>query len=628
MSSTTTYLVWIIMLPLGASVINGLLYIYNIKIQKLNQNIFAFIGVGAPLLSFIISCLIFSQFQSNTDLFTQELFSWIALEKLNVNIAFMADNLSVFMALFITFVGTMIHLYAVGYMDKDDGFGKFFSYFNLFIAFMLILVLADNPLVLFIGWEGVGLCSYLLISFYYEEAKNVEAGNKAIYLNRIGDLGFILGIIVLFFGGNFQGFDFYSIERSLGGIDSDILMLSGVLLFVGAVGKSAQFPLYVWLPDAMRGPTPISALIHAATMVTAGVYLIARFHFLYDGLVNVGLLISYIGAFTALFAAIIATRQNDLKKIFAYSTISQLGYMFMAAGLGLYSAALFHVFTHAFFKAVLFMGAGAVILYTYHYQDIFKIAQNRVKLPFVQLCMLVASLAICAFPPFSGFFSKDLILSSLFVKEMYLLWGIGLFTAFITAYYIFRAYFVVFHSKSDSIQNVVTPHWTISISLGILSVGSLFAGLLNIPHIFAGEAEISLWFNSIEHTHENMDSSLEIVLMLVSVLVSALGVFTAYKKYANIDIYKEHEAKGIVANKFYVDEIYHSLIVKPLQTLSTFLSYSFDRLVIDKGIMNSAATFFNLGKVAARLQSGDMNSYAFIMLFGLNVIILYFYFYL
>jgi NADH-quinone oxidoreductase subunit L len=320
------------------------------------------------------------------------------------------------MALFITFVGWLIHIYAVGYMDKDEGFGKFFTYFNMFLGFMLILVLANNPIIMFIGWEGVGLCSYLLIGFYYEDKLNVEAGNKAFYVNRVGDLGLILGLIVLFFTLKLDNFDYVTIKNSINTVDSSLLTLSAILLAVGALGKSAQFPLFVWLPDAMRGPTPISALIHAATMVTAGVYLIARFYFLYEPLENIGLGIAYIGAFTAFFTALIATKQNDIKKILAYSTISQLGYMFIAVGIAQYSAGLFHVFTHAFFKALLFMSAGAIIIYSHHHQDIFKIAQNRVKIPIIQFSMLIGILAISAFPPFAGFFSKDFILYSIFGK--------------------------------------------------------------------------------------------------------------------------------------------------------------------------------------------------------------------
>jgi NADH-quinone oxidoreductase subunit L len=482
---------------------------------------------------------------------------------------------------------------------------------------------------MFIGWEGVGLCSYLLIGFYYEDKLNVEAGNKAFYLNRVGDLGLLLGLIVLFFGANLDNFDYLTIESSIAEQNQDMLILSASLLMIGALGKSAQFPLFVWLPDAMRGPTPISALIHAATMVTAGVYLISRFYFLYQPLVDVGLSIAYIGAFTAFFAALIATQQNDIKKILAYSTISQLGYMFIAVGIAQYSAGLFHVFTHAFFKALLFMSAGAIIMYTHHYQDIFKIAQNRVKIPVIQFSMLVGLLAICAFPPFAGFFSKDFILSSLFGKEYYLLWFIGIATAFLTSFYMFRAYIVMFHSKTKSDLKSKKVNNFIAIPIVILAFGSIVVGFFNIPHVFGGNSLISHWFDRYT-THIHLSLSVELLLMLFSVVVSSAGVYVAYKKYINIDIYdtKEINQTSLIANKFYIDEIYNVIFVKSLQKISIFISSVLDKSIIDKFYMNMAQGYINGGKKIASIQSGSINSYMFLMLIGINVIILYIYFFI
>ncbi|MEA3497830.1 MAG: NADH-quinone oxidoreductase subunit L, partial [Campylobacterota bacterium] len=578
--------------------------------------------------SFVLTVLLFLDFKDTQIALVQHLFTWVSLDNFNVNFAFLADQLSIFMALFVTFVGWLIHIYAVGYMDKDEGFGKFFSYFNLFLGFMLLLVLADNPVILFIGWEGVGLCSYLLIGFYYEDKKNVEAGNKAFFLNRIGDLGFLLGLVVLFFAANLNSFDFYSIQNAVQNADKSLLSLSALLFFVGAVGKSAQFPLYVWLPDAMRGPTPISALIHAATMVTAGVYLIARFYFLYDEFVDIGIIVAYIGAFTALFAAIIATKQNDIKKILAYSTISQLGYMFIAVGVGLYSAGLFHVFTHAFFKALLFMSAGAIIIYSHHKQDIFEIAQNRVKMPIIQFSMLMGILAICAIPPFSGFFSKDLILAGVFAKEHYALWSIAIITAFLTSFYIFRAYIIMFHSKTNKNIKTVKINPFITVPIVILAFGSIVVGFLNVPHIFGGNSLVSNWFSNIEKLDLHLLISTELMLMALSIVVSVSGAFIAYKKYISIDIYENQDSSGLIKNKFYIDEIYHFIFVKGLQRLSLFISYVLDKSIIDDFLMNRSQSYISIGKVVAKLQSGDLNIYALTMLLGINIIILYIYFFI
>jgi len=311
----TSLLIWIVLSPLLGAILNGGFYIYHIKIKKVPEVLFAIIGTVFPLLAFVFTFILFLQMNQNGTVYSQHLFMWIDIDKLTIPMQLLGDNLSIFMSMFVTFVGTLIHMYAVAYMKGDEGFGKFFAYFNLFLASMLLLVLADNPIILFIGWEGVGVCSYLLISFYYKSKENVVAGNKAFIVNRVGDLGFLLGVITLFFALNKTGISFGSMEAHITEASGPLLTLSGILLFVGAMGKSAQIPLYTWLPDAMLGPTPISALIHAATMVTAGVYMVARFHFLYESIPNVGLFIAYIGAFSALFAAIIATRQTDIKKI-------------------------------------------------------------------------------------------------------------------------------------------------------------------------------------------------------------------------------------------------------------------------------------------------------------------------
>jgi NADH-quinone oxidoreductase subunit L len=527
--------------------------------------------------------------------------------------------------MFVTFVAWLIHIYAVGYMKGDKGFGKFFAYFNLFLASMLILVLADNPIILFIGWEGVGVCSYLLIKFNYGKTENVLAANKAFIVNRVGDFGFLLGVITLFFAMGEVSLSFDSIEANLGNASPALLTLSGFLLFVGAMGKSAQIPLFVWLPDAMAGPTPISALIHAATMVTAGVYMVARFHFLYIDLDNIGLFIAYIGAFSAMFAAFIATKQNDIKKILAYSTMSQLGYMFIAVGLGFYSTGLFHVFTHAFFKAMLFMGAGGVIMALHHQQDIFKIAQHRASLPIIGFTFLVGVIAISGIPPFSGFFSKDAILAAAFQEEQYLIWVMGMFTAFLTAFYMFRLYFIVFVAPSPEPKKYVYTPKTITFPLLILAIGAIGAGFLNLPAIFGGNHFIDTWLEQLNSKTIHLSHTTEYILMVASIAVAASGILVAYKKYANFDVSKPEEEVGLIGNKFYIDEIYDLLFVKSLKKLSTFIDKVVDDKIIDGFIMNSSIGFVNIGKKVAMLQNANVRFYAAFMLLGMTCIFIYIY---
>lgn len=477
--------------------------------------------------------------------YKQELFTWVNIGNLNIAMGFLGgDNLAIFMSMFVTFIGWLIHIYAIGYMTGDKGFGKFFAYFNLFLASMLILVLADNPVILFIGWEGVGLCSYLLIAFYYTDKENVIAGNKAFIANRVGDFGFLLGIVTLFFALGEVDLSFTSLEANIANASPGLLALSGFLLFVGAMGKSAQIPLYVWLPDAMAGPTPISALIHAATMVTAGVYMVARFSFLYIGIEEIGTFIAYIGAFSALLAAVIATRQQDVKKILAYSTMSQLGYMFIAVGLGFYSSGLFHVLTHAFFKAMLFMGAGGMIIALHHEQNIFKMAQHRVQLPIIGgATFLIGVIAISGIPPFSGFFSKDAILAAAFQEGQYLIWLIGMFTAFLTAFYMFRMYFILFVAPNKHTTSYVYTSKTITIPLLILAVGAVGAGFLNLPTVLGGEHLVDTWLAQTNSVQLHMSHATEYILMVVSVVVAAAGIFVAYKKNMQTLMYLSQKMK-------------------------------------------------------------------------------------
>ena len=622
---SSSLLVWIILAPLLGAILNGGFYFYHIKRKKVSELTFALIGCITPLISFLITLYLFLQMYESKIIFTQHLFTWLNIDKLNIDMALLGDNLSIFMSMFVTFVGWLIHIYAVGYMKGDEGFGKFFAYFNLFLASMLILVLADNPIILFIGWEGVGVCSYLLIKFYYGSKENVQAANKAFIANRVRDFGFILGIIVLFFAMGGVNLSFESIQTNLVNADQSLLILGGFLLFVGAMGKSAQIPLYVWLPDAMAGPTPISALIHAATMVTAGVYMVARFHFLYIEIESIGLFIAYIGAFSALLAAIIATRQTDIKKILAYSTMSQLGYMFIAVGLGFYSTGLFHVFTHAFFKAMLFMGAGGIIIALHHEQNIFKIAQHRASLPIISATFLIGVIAISGIPPFSGFFSKDAILAAAFQEGQYLIYAIGMFTAFLTAFYMFRMYFIVFVAPNKHSKEYVYTSKTITFPLLVLAIGAIFAGFLNLPALFGGEHLVDTWLGQLNSKVIHMPHSTEYVLIFASVFIAIAGIIVAYNKYANFDVEKGEDEKGFIGNKFFVDELYDLLFVQTTKGISVFIDKVVDAKIIDAFIMGSSNTFVNIGKFVGKLQNANVRFYAFTMVLGMTCIFVYIY---
>lgn len=622
---STNLLIWIILSPLIGAILNGALYFYNIKKRNIGELPFAIIGTLTPLISFLITLSLFLRMIEEKIIFKQHLFTWLNISSLNVDMAFLGDNLAIFMSMFVTFVGWLIHIYAVGYMKDDEGFGKFFAYFNLFLASMLILVLADNPVILFIGWEGVGVCSYLLIKFYYGDKNNVLAANKAFIVNRVGDFGFLLGIATLFFALGQVDLSFSSIEANLRNTTNGWLLLAGFLLFVGAMGKSAQIPLYTWLPDAMAGPTPISALIHAATMVTAGVYMVARFHFLYSGIEEVGTFIAYIGAFSALLAAIIATRQTDIKKILAYSTMSQLGYMFIAVGLGFYSTGLFHVFTHAFFKAMLFMGAGGVILALHHEQNIFNIAKHRASLPIISTTFLIGVIAISGIPPFSGFFSKDAILTVAFQEGHYLIYAIALFTAFLTAFYMFRLYFVVFVTPNHHKKEYVYTSKTITIPLLILAIGAIGAGFLNFPTIFGGSHMVDSFLGSLNSKSITISHETEYILMALSIIVASLGIFVAYKIYANFDLEKPELEVGFVGRKLYVDELYDFIFVKGLKGLSKLFDKVIDDKIIDDTIMRVSTGFLNVGKRVATLQNANVRFYAVFMLLGMTFAFIYLY---
>jgi len=552
------------------------LYLYSLKSKLLPDALYGWIGSLAPVLSFCAFVVAYFKLEENNGYFQEHLFTWVHILDLKIDFALSADNLSIFMGFFITFVGSLIHIYASVYMKKDEAYGKFFAFFNLFLASMLLLVFADNLMILFLGWEGVGLFSYFLVAFYYRSKENVDAGNKAMIANRIGDLGFLLGIVVLFSQVGAGGLDFKSLSQNIDSIPHYILVLSGILFFVGAMGKSAQIPLYVWLPDAMAGPTPVSALIHAATMVTAGVYMVAKLAFLYNEVPNIGVFIAYIGAFGALLAAIMATKAQDIKKILAYSTMSQLGYMFIGVGLGMYSAGLFHVLTHSFFKALLFMSAGAILLMLHHKQNIFDIAKHQKHTPALKYIFLIGVLAISGIPPLSGFISKDAIIVGSFAQEQYLIYAIALFTAFLTAFYMFRIYFVVFvapynaaKKSNTSLQEYKTP-WLIIAPLCILAFGSIFVGFINTH--FLGTHFVDDWLSYLNPREGELSASTEGILVIASIVVAVLGVALAYVKYASWDINKKEDDSCIIGNRFYVDEFYHIAFVTTYKNASVFIS--------------------------------------------------------
>src|SRR5688572_23450050 len=471
----------------------GFLFI-SLNVHKLSHKTSSYIACGAVLMSFVLSVAVFIdllQSPANTRSITVNLIGWITTSGFSANIAFLIDPLSSIMLLIITGVGFLIHVYSIGYMHDDSGYSRFFSYLNLFVFFMLVLVMGSNYLLMFVGWEGVGLCSYLLIGFWFKNHDYNKAANKAFIMNRIGDLGLLLGVILIFI--NFGSIDYDIVFPNAPSISGTTLTWITVLLFIGAMGKSAQIPLYTWLPDAMAGPTPVSALIHAATMVTAGVYMVARNNILYSLSPLALQLVLIIGLCTALFAATIALAQNDIKKVLAYSTVSQLGLMFVALGLGAYSSGIFHMVTHAFFKALLFLGAGSVIHALQGEQDIRRMGGLKKYLPTTYLTFFVATLAISGIPPFAGFFSKDEILANAFAHNP-VVWGVALVASLLTVFYMFRLLYLTFFGNTR-VEAAVMSHIhespkSMAIPLMVLAVLSFIGGFMNVPEALAGSTRL------------------------------------------------------------------------------------------------------------------------------------------
>lgn len=591
----------VILAPIIGSLLLGILYLAR-KGLGLSQGFFAFLGMIGPVVSFIAMAVLFTQsYGSSINL---ELFSWLDIAGFSIDVGFYLDSLSLVMALFVAFLGMLIHLYSIGYMDGDEGFGKFFCYMNLFLASMLILVLANNPILMFVGWEGVGVCSYLLIAFYFSDKDNVKAGNKAFILNRIGDFGFLIGLIALYLASSGVKFDYIGLNEIT--LSPNVAIFIAFCFIAGALAKSAQIPLYTWLPDAMAGPTPISALIHAATMVTAGVYMVVRFDFLFAGLSLPVEVLAGIGAAGALFAGIIATKATDIKKILAYSTMSQLGYMFAALS---YSsgAAMYHLFTHGFFKALLFLSAGAIIIALHHEQNIFKMG-NLKSNKALYYPMLFGMLAISGIFPFAGFFSKDAIILGALLSGHYVIFSILLFTAGLTAYYCFRLFFLVFYSQNQAPHQHKVPFTMLGVNY-LLCLFALGGGFMAI-------------FLDIDHP----TLMVEIIAGVVSMAVSGIGIFIAYKKFYNYKNCEESMGKfeSIVANRFYIDEIYELIFVKSLKRISHFMREIIDDRILYPLVELSALTFRGFSQIYAKCtQNGLASSYAFYMLFFVCVIIIF-----
>jgi len=633
-------LVWLVpVFPFIGFLINGL------GRNFWSKTLVSWIGSVAILASFALSLGIFLELNaSDVKSFTVPLFDWIQVGALRIPFSFLVDPLSSIMLLIVTGIGFLIHLYSAGYMHNDGGFAKFFAYLNLFIFFMLLLVLGSNYVVLFIGWEGVGLCSYLLIGFWFTNVNYASAAKKAFIMNRIGDLGFLLAIFFIY--STFGSVEFASIfpQAALLPSGSGILVVITLLLFVGATGKSAQLPLFTWLPDAMAGPTPVSALIHAATMVTAGIYMIARSNILFTLAPLTMDIVAIVGLITAIVAALIAITQNDIKKVLAYSTVSQLGYMFLGLGVGAYTGAFFHVITHAFFKALLFLGAGSVIHAMHHEQDMRNMGGLKAKLPITFFTMLMGTIAISGLPPFSGFFSKDEILAHVYEHNP-TLWVIGVIGAMLTAFYMFRMLFLTFwgsfRGTKEQEKHLHESPKSMIIPLVVLAILSMFGGLIGIPEVLGGHhwlakflSPVLVYTKAVTGGAVPLDHATEYLLMGISVGAALLSIVIAYVTYVSRKALPISDAENrsflskLSYHKFYIDEVYEALITRPLDAISTFFYRLVDKLGID-GLVNGAGTTTKEASKTLRLiQSGNVGFYIFMMVAGIVALLIYGFYYL
>ena len=632
------------------------------------------VGPAVLLLSFALSIAIFLAYKAagTEDPFVQRYFTWMVAGDLTIDAALMVDQLSLVMLLVVTGVGTLIHIFSIGYMRDDPGYPRYFAYLNLFVFFMLLLILGANYPVLFIGWEGVGLCSYLLIGFWFSEKANADAGKKAFIVNRIGDFGFLIAMFLLF--ANLGSLDFQQLEASAGNLAFGGILVTAIclFLFLGCTGKSAQIPLYVWLPDAMAGPTPVSALIHAATMVTAGVYLIARSHFLFALAPVASLTVVVVGALTAVFAATIGLKQWDIKKVLAYSTVSQLGYMFVGVGVGAYTAGVFHLVTHAFFKALLFLGSGSVIFAmhrAYHAthnhddaQDMRNMGGLRKYMPWTWALMWIATLAIAGVPPFSGFFSKDEILAGVYARThgstladaswlgipgsfvLYACYALGLAAALMTAIYMTRMMIYTFHGPNRSGEkerdHLAEAPWVMTGPLVILGVLSAVGGWLNLPAILplGPVGTLEHWLDPVvgesakqvtNGAAPHLSHSVEYTLIGAAVAIAAIGILLAWRRLkpeALVPKAQSPASEGferVLENKYYVDETYDRVIVQPTYATSRNLLWrGIDIGLIDGLMVNGSAWFARgVGWMGSALQSGQVGTYAWVLVLGVLFVV-------
>lgn len=622
MNNVLNIVYWIPLLPLIGFLVNGL------GRKHLSKSLIGIIGSGVILASFALSIWVFMQVKGGN---THEAhyFDFISVGKLKIPFAFKIDQLSSLFLLIVTGVGFLIHVYSTSYMngEKTEHYGRYFAYLNLFVFSMLLLVMGANFVIMFIGWEGVGLCSYLLIGYWFKNQEYNKAANKAFIMNRIGDLAFLIAIFWLIAKvGSVSYSEVFSAANLAKLKQVDITVIT-LLLFVGATGKSAQIPLFTWLPDAMAGPTPVSALIHAATMVTAGIYMIARSNLLYSMSHLTMDIVTYIGLATALLAATIALKQNDIKKVLAYSTVSQLGFMFLALGCGAYTAAVFHVMTHAFFKALLFLGSGSVIHAMGGEQDIRNMGGLSKKMKITFITFLIGCIAIAGIPPFSGFFSKDAILLSAFVKSP-VLYGIALFTALLTAFYMFRLLFITFSGSfrgtHDQEHHLHESPAAMTIPLIILAVLSVVGGFVGIPELFMhGGDKIGAFLSPVipVHGEHPVSASTEYMLMGISTALVAGMIIFAWVKFKNYQRGAEETGLGkLLENKWYVDELYDKVFVNPLHRFGGFLRSVIENRVVD-GFVNGVGRAVNYSSRQLRLlQSGQVGSYVLLMVLSMVVI--------
>lgn len=651
--------IWLIpVFPAIGFIINGLLG------KNFSKGVTAWVACLSVFLSFVVSAIIFIQFlglSPESRVFEQTAFDWITSGDFVTSVGFRIDALSIIMCLVVTGVGSLIHIYSAGYMHDDPAFRRYFTYLNLFVFMMLTLVTADNILLMFVGWEGVGLCSYLLIGFWYEKDSAANAGKKAFIVNRIGDFGFLLGMFLLVTTLASEGIwtlKYTELQANAHLIAPGIATVITLLLFVGATGKSAQIPLYVWLPDAMEGPTPVSSLIHAATMVTAGVYMIARLNFFFIMAPTTMLVVTIIGFLTAFFAATIGCAQYDIKRVLAYSTVSQLGYMFVGVGVGAYAAGIFHLMTHAFFKGLLFLGAGSVMHAMSGELDMRKMGGLSKKIPITYWTCFVACLAIAGVPGLSGFFSKDEILWKAYANSggNIWFWLFGAVTAGLTAFYMFRMFFTTFHGQcraSEEVKHHIheSPK-VMTIPLMILAFLSIIGGYAGVPHLLGGGNHIEKWMEPIfghatpSNTHVSgfsliskafassatateSNGSMEIILMVTAIIVALLGIFIAWLFYVKNPSLPERFVKRfsglfkLVHNKYFVDEFYIFIFVKGLFGIGKICKNFIDEVIID-GIANGLAYLIRgIGNVIRRVQNGLVQGYAFAMILGAIVVIGY-----